>query len=150
LDRREFLSGSCAVIAGAAHATPTSGETRFLPLKVAVDIPLDALAVNWMAVPFKARFTKSDGNDSVIPGLAVRTPVGPVAICTYCPHELCVIKLDGQLFRCPCHFSLFDPQHDGAWISGPALRRTFRLQYETKASGLTVTGVEADLERRLL
>ena len=150
MDRREFLSGSCAVIASATHGTPASGETEFLPLKVPVDIPLDALAQDWVAVPFKARFTKSDANDSVVPGLAVRTPAGPVAICTYCPHELCVIKLDGHLLRCQCHFSLFDPQHDGAWISGPALRSTFRLRYETKASGLTVTGVEADLARRLL
>ena len=151
LDRRAFLGGSCFVIASVAHSTSASGAGEFLPLKAPVEIPLDAaLAQDWSSVLFKARFTKSDGNDSVIPGLAVRTPAGAMAICTYCPHELCVIKLDGQHLRCPCHFSLFDPQRDGAWISGPALRRTYRLRYEIRASDLIVTDVEADLERRLL
>ena len=150
MNRRGFLGGSCAVIASVAHAGPPSGETGFLPLKAPVDIPLNALAQEWTPVLFKARFTKSDGNDSVIPGLAVRTPAGATAFCTYCPHELCILKLDGRNLRCPCHFSLFDPRHDGAWISGPALRRTYQLRYETRASDLIVTGVEAELDRRLL
>ena len=149
MDRREFLGAGCAVIA-AAHSSSALGDTVFLPLKAPVTVPLAALAQQWTPVLFKARFTKSDGNDSVIPGLAVRTAAGPIAVCTYCPHELCVIKLDGQILRCPCHFSLFDPKRDGAWISGPALRRTYSLQYELRASDLVVTGVEADLERRLL
>jgi len=150
LDRRAFLAGGCAVIANGAHSAAASADGEFLTLKTPVEIPLNSLAQGWLPVPFKARFTKSDGNDSVIPGLAVLTPAGAKAICTYCPHELCVIKLDGQNLRCPCHFSLFDPQRDGAWISGPALRRTYRLRYEVRASDLVVTGVEADLERRLL
>jgi Rieske Fe-S protein len=61
-----------------------------------------------------------------------------------------VIKLDGRNLRCPCHFSLFDPQRDGAWISGPALRRTYRFRYEVRGNDLVVTNIEADLERRLL
>lgn len=150
LDRREFLGASCAVAAGAVHSTPALGETTFLPLKTPVTIPLTAITQEWAPVLFKARFTKSDGNDSTIPGLAVQTPSGAMAICTYCPHELCVIKLDGEKLRCPCHFSLFDPLRDGAWISGPALRRTYRLKYERRTSDLMVTDIEADLERRLL
>ena len=150
MDRRAFLAGGCAVIANGAQPAAASDEVDFLPLKAPVDIPFNALAQDWVPVTFKARFTKSDGSDSVIPGLAVRTPVGAKAICAYCPHELCIIKLDGQTLRCPCHFSLFDPLRDGAWISGPALRRTYRLRYESHASDLVVTGVEADLERRLL
>jgi len=150
VDRREFLGAGCAMIAGAARSTPALGQIEYLSLKAPVAIPLTALAQEWTSVPFKARFAKSDGNDSVIPGLAVRTPAGVMAICTYCPHELCVIKLDGENLRCPCHFSLFDPQRGGAWISGPALRSTYRLRYELQASDLVVTGVEADLEGRLL
>lgn len=150
MDRREFLGAGCAAIAGVAHSSSAAGETEFLPLKAPVVISLTALVQEWTPVLFKARFTKSDGNDSVIPGVAVRTPTGATAVCTYCPHELCVIKLDGENLRCPCHFSLFDPQRDGAWISGPALRQTFRLRYEVRTFDLVVTGVEADLERRLL
>ena len=149
MDRREFLGAGCAVIA-AAHSTSALGDTGFLPLKAPVTVSLATLAQEWTPVLFKARFTKSDGSDSVIPGLAVRTAAGPVAVCTYCPHELCVIKLDGQVLSCPCHFSLFDPQRDGAWISGPALRRTYGLQFAIRASDLVVTGVATELERRLL
>src|SRR4029077_3604107 len=107
-------AGGCAVIANRTHAA-VSAEGEFLTLKTPVDIPLNALAQEWSPVLFKARFTQSDGNDSVVPGLAVRSPAGAKAMCAYCPHELCVIKLDGQNLRCLCHFSLFDPQHDGAW-----------------------------------
>jgi arsenite oxidase small subunit len=150
LDRRAFLAGGCAVVASAGQAAARTPEAGFLLFKAIVVIPLSALAQPWAPVLFKARFTKSDGNDSVIPGVAVRMPAGVKAICTYCPHELCTIKLDGRKLRCPCHFSLFDPERDGAWISGPALRRTFRLRYESGPSDLVISGVEGDLERRLL
>jgi arsenite oxidase small subunit len=150
MDRRRLLAGSCAAFAAAALPVPAQCDTAFLPLKTPVHIPLDAVGQFWVSVPFKARFTKSDGLDSVVPGLALRTPAGVTAICTYCPHELCVIKLDQRQLRCPCHFSLFDPQHDGAWISGPAQRRTFQFQYDARDPDLVVTGVEAGLERRLL
>ena len=150
MDRRRFLAGSCAAFAVTARAVPAKCDTTFLPLKTPVQIPLDAVAQSWAPVSFKARFTKSDGLDSVVPGLALRTPAGVAAICTYCPHELCVIKLDQLQLRCPCHFSLFDPQRDGAWISGPAQRRTFQFQYDARDRDLLITGVEADLERRLL
>jgi Rieske Fe-S protein len=150
LDRRLFLGSSCAVIASVAHLTPACGDVAFLALKTPIHIPLDDVSRAWTPALFKTRFTKSDGNDSVVPGLAVRTPNGVTAVCTYCPHELCVIGLDGERLRCPCHFSLFDPQRDGAWISGPALRNTYRFRYEVLASDFVITGVEADLERRLL
>ena len=150
MDRRAFLAGGCALVASAAHSAPVLSEPAFLPLKLPVHVPLDAVAVPWVTVSFKARFTKSDGTDSVAPGLALRTPAGVKAICTYCPHELCIIKLDDQRLRCPCHFSLFDPAQDGAWIYGPALRRTFQFQYDVATTELVVTGVEGDLERRLL
>ena len=150
MDRRAFLSSSCAAIASVAHATSAADDIAFLPLKTPVVIPIDSVAQVWTPVLFKGRFTKSDGSDSFVPGLTVRTPNGVTAVCTYCPHELCVIHLDGQNLRCPCHFSLFDPERDGAWISGPALRRTYRFRFEVGGANLVVTDVEAALERRLL
>ena len=150
MDRRTFLGASCAAIASVAHSASASDDIAFMPLKTPVVIPIASVAQVWTPVPFKGRFTKSDGNDSLVPGLAVRTPKGVTAICTYCPHELCVIRLDGQTLRCPCHFSLFDPERDGEWISGPALRRTYQFRFEVDSSNLVVTDVEAALERRLL
>lgn len=150
MDRRAFLGSSCCAIATVGYVASAFGEVAFLPLKTPIHIPLDAVARAWAPALFKARFTKSDGNDAIVPGLAVRTSKGVTAVCTYCPHELCVIGLDGERLRCPCHFSLFDPQRDGAWISGPALRSTYQFRYEVHTSDLVVTDVEADLERRLL
>lgn len=150
MDRRALLGFGCAVWADGALAAQPPARARFLPLKTPVEIPLNSLLETWAPVPFKARFTRSDGADSVVPGIAVRTPGAVRAFCAYCPHELCLIKLsDAHELRCPCHFSLFDPQRDGAWISGPALRRTYRFKYGVRGDDLEVTGIEADLERRL-
>ena len=150
IDRRALIGCAGAALGPRALAQP-SPSVRFLPLKTPVTIPLATLGEKWASTAFKARFTKSDGADSVVPGIAMKTPAGVKAFCAYCPHELCVIKLnDEHKLRCPCHFSLFDPERDGAYIAGPALRRTFEFRYSVAGADLTVTGVEADLERRLL
>ena len=151
MHRRALLGLACAACAETALARQPSDPVRFLPLKTPVVIPLSALGAAWTTVRFKARFTRSDGANSVVPGIAVGAPQGPKAFCAYCPHELCVINLnDEHLLRCPCHFSLFDPMRGGAWISGPAMRRTYRFDYRLKGPDLVITGIEADLERRLL
>ena len=151
MDRRGLLGGGCALLADTALAAPHPAPASFLPLKTPVKISLASLPKDWDAVPFKARFTKSNGADSVVPGLAVRTPAGAKAFCAYCPHELCVLNLDdARRLRCPCHFSLFDPLRDGAWIAGPAMRRTYRFEHSIRSDELVITGIEADLERRLL
>jgi nitrite reductase/ring-hydroxylating ferredoxin subunit len=151
MDRRGLLACGCALLADTALAAPHMPPPSFLPLKFQARISLASLRKTWDAVPFKARFTKSNGADSVVPGLAVRTPAGVEAFCAYCPHELCLIKLDdAHQLRCPCHFSLFDPLRAGAWISGPATRRTYQFEHAVRGDELVITGIEADLERRLL
>jgi Rieske Fe-S protein len=151
MERRALLGGAAATLAAAATGAGASPSTRFLNLQTPVVTPVSQLQTVWAAVPFKARFTKSNGEDSVLPGIAVRTPRKIKAFCLYCPHELCVIKFtDDHQLRCPCHFSLFDPLKDGAWISGPAMRRTYRFDYHVKGPDLVINGIEADLERRLL
>jgi Rieske Fe-S protein len=151
MERRALIGGAAATLAAAATGADASLSPRFLPLQAPVVTPVSQLETVWAPVPFRARFTKSNGEDSVVPGIAVRTPRRIEAFCAYCPHELCVIKLgDDHQLRCPCHFSLFDPLRDGAWVAGPAMRRTYRLDYRVKGPNLVVTGIEADLERRLL
>jgi Rieske Fe-S protein len=151
MERRAMLGGAVAALAAAVSGADASGSARFLTLQTPVMTPVSQLDSVWVPVPFKARFTKSNGEDSVVPGIAVRTPRRIEAFCAYCPHELCVIKLtDDHQLRCPCHFSLFDPLKDGAWIAGPAMRRTYRFDYRVKGPDLVITGIEADLERRLL
>lgn len=152
MERRALIGGAAATLAaGATGAAGASPPIRFLPLQAPVVTPVSQLQTVWDGVPFRARFTKSNGEDSVVPGIAVRTPRRIEAFCAYCPHELCVIKFtEEHQLRCPCHFSLFDPLKAGAWISGPAMRRTYRFDYRVKGPDLVITGVEADLERRLL
>ena len=151
MERRALIGGAAATFAAAATGADAAPSPRFVPLQTPVVTPISQLETVWAGVPIRARFTKSNGEDSVIPGIAVRTPRRIEAFCAYCPHELCVIRLteDHQL-RCPCHFSLFDPLKHGAWIAGPAMRRTYRFDYRVKGADLLVTGIEADLERRLL
>ena len=151
MDRRALLGCGCAALADAGFAAPSPAPVRYLPLKTVVEIPLSTLGETWAPVPFKARFTRSDGADSVVPAIAVRMPQGLEAFCAYCPHELCVLGLnETHQLRCPCHFSLFDPRRDGAWIFGPAPRGAYRLEHSVSGRALVVTGIEADLERRLL
>ncbi|MDB5480059.1 MAG: hypothetical protein JWO83_1112 [Caulobacteraceae bacterium] len=151
MERRALIGGAAASLAAAATGADASPSPRFLPFQTPVVIAFPQLEAVWAPAPFRARFTKSNGEDSVVPGIAVRTPRRIEAFCTYCPHELCVIKLtDDHQLRCPCHFSLFDPLRDGAWIAGPAMRRTYRFDHRVKGPDLVITGIEADLERRLL
>lgn len=151
MERRALIAGAAATFTVAATGAAAAPSPRFLPLQTPVVTPISQLETVWAGVPFRARFTKSNGEDSVVPGIAVRTPRRIEAFCAYCPHELCVIRLtDDHQLRCPCHFSLFDPLKHGAWIAGPALRRTYRFDYRVKGADLLVTGIEADLERRLL
>ena len=151
MERRALIGGAAATLAAVATRAEASPAPRFLPLQTPVVTPVSQLETVWAGVPFRARLTKSNGEDSLIPGIVVRTQRRIEAFCAYCPHELCVIRLtDEHQLRCPCHFSLFDPMRDGAWISGPAMRRTYRFDYRVKGPDLVITGVEADLERRLL
>lgn len=148
LGRRTALAGAGAAVL----ASPARGAApAFTPLKSAVRLPLAALASPWSSVTFRARFTKSNGEDSLAPGIAVRTPSGLRAWCAYCPHELCVLKLeDSHRLRCPCHFSMFDPAAGGAWISGPAPRGAWRFAAHEEGGDLVVTAIEAEVERRLM
>jgi nitrite reductase/ring-hydroxylating ferredoxin subunit len=151
LRRRE-----CAALALAGLLTPAfaMGAPRapYIPLKTPVSVPLTAVAEAWVPALFSARFTKSNGIDTVAPGLAVRVPgsVGLCVVCLYCPHELCRVRYDNRQLACLCHGSRFDPAEGGKYLSGPARRDVWKFGYHIASGAIIVDGIEADIEGRLL
>lgn len=159
--RRRTLFKTCLgtyVATAAATAHAEAPPRTFIALKTIVKISLSSLATLWEPVEFTARFTKRDGTDSIVPGMAVRLGDGAIQVfCQYCPHELCIIMLADSDQRpgtkdllCSCHFSTFDPMKNGAYIEGPALRDTYRFQFAVMAEAVQVTGIEDEIEERLL
>jgi nitrite reductase/ring-hydroxylating ferredoxin subunit len=152
MSRRKMLVCGLALATGTGRAQAGLDSVDFVPLKDPLRVPLASLADLWAPVSFKTRFTKSNGLDAVAPGVAFRIPSGVVTFCTYCPHELCIVALNDATheLQCPCHGGRFDPQREGAWLSGPPPRSAYRFQYHFTRDDLEITGVEAELRRRLL
>jgi len=146
-----MLHCGVALAVGADAARAGSALDAFVPLESVVRVPLDSLAEPWRPVSFTAQFTKSNGLDASVPGLALRIPSGVVAFCAYCPHEFCRIDLNANAreLQCPCHGGRFDPQRGGARLSGPPPRSTYRFKYSLSRKDLVIVGIEAELERRL-
>ena len=54
-----------------------------------------------------------------IPAVLIRSNKGFLALSLRCTHLGCTLEEDLELFRCPCHGSIFSA--DGTVITGPAL-----------------------------
>ena len=82
-------------------------------------------------------------------GRKVQGGVGPdgdiVAFSTLCTHMGCPVTYDGQArsFKCPCHFSQFDPEMAGQMICGQATESLPQLTLVVGGDGaITATGVQ--------
>lgn len=83
-------------------------------------------------------------------GKPVAGGIGPngdiVAFSTLCTHMGCPVSYDGsaKMFKCPCHFSTFDPEKSGQMIIGQATEDLPKivLQYNTSNDTVTAVGVE--------
>ena len=147
--------GTCAYVAASGFVHELRADVaprRFIPLRAPVVIPLRSIAAPWQQAAFQARFSRGDGRLAIAPGIAVRLPRrgGVKVFCLYCPHELCLIGFNEakELF-CTCHSSTFDPWKDGALVTGPAARGTYRFEYAVMPTTLRVTGIEAAIEELL-
>lgn len=137
---------------------------------VSVAIPTEL----WGSTPFKAWLTtrKDDGvkvPELLLNGIVIRSPTKHndselQAYCTLCPHEFCHVEYvvdsnlvvmdagsppDHPLLFCGCHFSVFNPLAGGKVISGPAERRMFRFEFETRSDMLYITKVDEDVFKLL-
>jgi Rieske Fe-S protein len=152
--RRAFI-GSGLMLVGfgrriGAWAQLAEASLRYFPLSRPVRIPLDTVAVPWQLALFTAEAmapaTATTASRRVlISGVLFRKGVSEqlCALCLTCPHELCKVDLitepdrlarmtDGTpthpLFECGCHSSVFDPQEDGARVSGETPRGLYRFR----------------------
>jgi len=83
-------------------------------------------------------------------GQAVPGGVGPdkdiVAYSTLCTHMGCPVSYDekARTFKCPCHFSIFDPEMEGQMVDGQATENLPRivLEYNDKDGTVTAVAVE--------
>lgn len=89
-------------------------------------------------------------------GRAVPGGVGPqrdiAAFSTMCPHMGCPTDYDAKerVFRCPCHFSMFDAEQGGQMVSGQATASLpeIVLEYETSTDSVIAVAVRGLLYGR--
>lgn len=147
VSRRTFLKMGGSVAAGVAigapelaHAatTPRAESRVTLPYKAQVIAQAQKLQVN-KPVPFT--YPDAASPCALIKmGTPVPGGVGPdgdiVAYSTQCTHMGCPVSYDAEkrVFKCPCHFSIFDAEKTGQMISGQATENlpSIVLEYNHK------------------
>ncbi|MDF3835858.1 arsenate reductase (azurin) small subunit [Cupriavidus basilensis] len=156
ITRRQFLkatggvaagigvSGSLSTPAQAAPAPADPGRTT-LPFSPKVVAHLGQLRVN---TPVSFLYPDASSPCAVIKmGMPVPGGVGPdrdvVAYSTLCTHMGCPVAYDAgaRTFKCPCHFSIFDPEKSGQMVLGQATENLPMVQLQYNASDGTVKAV---------
>ncbi len=83
-------------------------------------------------------------------GTPVPGGVGPdrdiVAFSTLCTHMGCPVAYDvaARAFKCPCHFSIFDPEKAGQMVTGQATENLPRIVLEYSAKDGSIKAVAVD------
>lgn len=154
VSRREFLRFTGGVAAGAA-ALPTNAEAApaadagnaVLSYKAKTVGKAASLSVN-QAVAFT--FPDASSPCALVKmGSPVLGGVGPnqdiVAYSTMCTHMGCPVSYDGaqRVFKCPCHFSIFDAEKAGMMVCGQATENLPRivLKYNDKDDSVTAVAI---------
>jgi arsenite oxidase small subunit len=155
VSRREFLKFTGGVAAGAA-ALPTTAEAAPATDAGSTVLPYKAKAVGKagvLAVNQPVTFTFPDASSPcalVKMGGPVPGGVGPnqdiVAYSTLCTHMGCPVAYDPaqKVFKCPCHFSMFDAEKAGQMICGQATENLPRVVLKYNAKDDAVTAVAVD------
>ena len=158
--RRFFLksSGGAAALAGsmvipihnANAATPAAGA-----VSASTSLPYPKKSVGKVGVMPVNQITNFSYPDTSSPCYALRLGkpvvggVGPnndiVAYSAMCTHMGCPVAYDGdsRVFKCGCHFSMFDPENGGQMVCGQATENLprIRLEYDAKTDSLQAVGV---------
>ncbi|MFO7857865.1 MAG: arsenate reductase (azurin) small subunit [Ectothiorhodospiraceae bacterium] len=155
LSRRNFLklsgsaAGSASVVgwAGTAAAQP-DGEAAG---RATLDYPREEIGrAGDLTTGEAVSFTYPDGSSPcavIKTGEPVPGGAGPdgdiVAYSVLCTHMGCAVSYDRQagVFKCPCHFSIFDPHRLGQQVSGQATVDLPRIELEYNESTDTLTAV---------
>lgn len=160
LSRRIFLksSGGAAAAVGAAGAAmlPTGAQAAVPADSTTTTLNYPKRAVGKagsMPVNQAVGFNYPDPSSPCVAirmGSPVVGGVGPnkdiVAYSTMCTHMGCPVTYDGgtKTFKCPCHFSIFDPENGGQMVCGQATEDLPRvmLDYDAKSDAITAVGVD--------
>ena len=160
LSRRIFLksSGSAAAIVGTAGAAllPSSAQAAAAPgsTSTTLDYPRQSIGrAGGMPVNQAVTFSYPDASSPCVTlrmGSAVPGGVGPqrdiVAFSTLCTHMGCPLQYDGgtKVFKCNCHFSMFDAEMGGQMVCGQATEDLPRvlLDYDAKTDTVSAVGVD--------
>ncbi|MFM0176462.1 arsenate reductase (azurin) small subunit [Paraburkholderia sediminicola] len=156
--RRTFLKlGGGSIAATAASALVPTVASAANPVdtsKTKLPYPKKAVGqVGRMTVNAPVTFTYPDAaSPCTALKLGSRVPggVGPdgdiVAYSTMCTHMGCPVVYEptAKVFKCPCHFSMFDAEKAGQMIVGQATENLprVRLQYDEKTGTVSAVGVE--------
>jgi len=151
--RRTFFKVAGATAAGATLVRPNSAEAAQADAGRAT-LPYPSKAVG-MANALKLNEPLSfsypdDSSPCAMVKMGRRVPggVGPdgdiVAFSILCTHMGCPVMYDGtaRSFKCPCHFSQFDPELGGQMICGQATENLPQVALTMASDGaITASGV---------
>lgn len=90
-------------------------------------------------------------------GDAVPGGVGPgrdiVAYSAMCTHMGCLVAYDAdtQTLKCPCHFSVFDPDQCGQMVCGQATENLpqIELRFDDSSGRISAVGIRGSLYGRV-
>jgi len=159
--RREFLkltgaaaTGLGAGVAGPAAAATSDAGRAMLPYPRKRIAAASKLATN---APMNFTFPDAASPCALVRmGSPVPGGVGPdrdiVAYSTMCTHMGCPLAYDpgDKLFKCGCHFSMFDAEKEGQMICGQATENLPRvvLRYNAKDDSITAVSIDGMLYGR--
>jgi len=162
VSRRTFfkVTGATAV-AGASVAVPQTAEAAPSPDAGRTTLPYPRKAVGRVAgmqvnAPVSFQYPDASSPCAMLKmGRKVPGGVGPegdiVAFSTMCTHMGCPVVYDAQAraFKCPCHFSQFDPEMSGQMICGQATENLPQVTLSVSSDGsITATGIDGLLYGR--
>ncbi len=160
LGRRIFLksTGSAAAIVGTAGAALAPGEAQAAGAAgntgTNLNYPKRSVGkAGGMPVNQAVNFSYPDPSSPCVAirmGSAVPGGVGPnkdiVAYSILCTHMGCPVQYDGgtKVFKCGCHFSMFDAENGGQMVCGQATEDLPRvlLEYDAKTDAVSAVGVD--------
>lgn len=157
LTRREFLkaTGSAAAGVGIGVGKVTSAEAAAADAGRATlpFVPKVVGRASQMRDNAPVAFTFPDASSPcamIKMGAPVPRGVGPnrdiVAYSTLCTHMGCPVNYDAgtKTFKCPCHFSIFDPEKVGQMVAGQATENlpSITLEYNAKDDSVRAVAVE--------
>ena len=157
ISRRKFLKAGGAGAVGGAMAPWSAGHAQSGPQQVGqatLPYPAHALGKADELEPGKPMTFNYPDEQSPCVVIRLGSPnpvgVGPdgdiVAYSRLCTHMGCPVTYasEEKTLRCPCHFTVFDPELNGQMVSGQATVNLPRvlLRYNSDDDSLHAVGVE--------